>query len=366
MIYLLHIICSCEENKIYRGGFMEKICPVCNKSVEEEALVCPYCGYEFNTDEETKTEVLENSDNANTDINEENDDANTTTVKSGKVVRFVAAFLALLLIFFGGKFIWSNFGPGSVISVVTFNAEKAVGTYIDNIYGRYYTLKKGAEELKDERTSSSDASEGVSYDGTYESGFTEEYIQSVLVQQYIIDNNLTEEYDAYLKSNDLILDDYQGFASKKKITKEELDKIDQEYQYVQMGQSYTSTGFWKYDKRAEVIIIYDNEGTVLSTLAVKRQGLVADSGYMAGGAGFGKTFNAKFVGKDEEYGISETICTYNDGMCISTVVQGENEQKSYTAGTYKVKDGVIVFYLGNDTLRYRIVTGGLGFLVYTR
>lgn len=345
---------------------MEKICPVCNKTVEEEASVCPYCRFEFNTEAENEAEILENSDNAIAEISEEGSSTNTATVKSGKVVRFVAAFLALLLIFFGSKFIWSNFGPGSVISVVTFNAEKAVGTYTDNIYGRYYTLKKGADELKDKRLSDSDASEGVSYDGTYESGFTEEYIKSVLIQQYIIDNNLTEEYDAYLKANDLILDDYDGFASKKKITKEELDKIDQEYQYVQMGHSYTSTGFWKYDKRAEVIIIYDNEGTVLSTLAVKREGLVADSGYMAGGAGFGKTFNAKFVGKDEEYGISETICTYNDGMCISTVVQDESEQKSYTAGTYKVKDGVIVFHLGNDTLRYRIVTGGLGFLVYTR
>ena len=214
--------------------------------------------------------------------------------------------------------------------------------------------------------SSSDAEENVSYDGTYESGFTDEYINSVLIQQYIIDNNLTEEYDAYLKDNELILDDYKGFASKKKITKEELERIDQEYQYVQMGESYTQTGFWKYDKKAQAIIIYDGEGTHLSTLAVKREGLVADSGYMAGGAGFGKTFNARFVGKDEEYGISETITTYNDGMCISTVMQSGSEEESYTAGSYKIKDGVIVFYLGNDTLRYRIVTGGLGFLVYTR
>lgn len=357
-----------------------KICPLCNNAVNKEALVCPQCGASLAA-EETESKTVPSNEgtqdmhltNEETDISFEEYNAETAEnneelvpVKSGKVVRFTAFFLAVVLLFFAAKFLWSNFGPGCEISVVTFDAKDAIGTYTDSVYGRYYTFKSDAKELASSTATSSAEEEVLSYDGTYETGFTKEYINGVLVNQYIIDNNLSEEYDAYLKEKNLIIDDYNGFAKKKKISKDELDAIDQEYQYVQMGESYKSNGLWKYDDKAEAIYIYDSTGNLLGTFFVKREGLVADTGFMAGRTGFGKTFNSSFVGKNYEYGITETINTYNDGMCISVISQDDGTNPVYIAGNYKVKDNVIVFYLNDDVMRYRKVTGGLGFMVYTK
>ncbi|MBQ6894250.1 MAG: hypothetical protein IJN40_01995 [Clostridia bacterium] len=375
----------------------KKICPVCKIEVDEEIKICPECGASLEDEEiltsaddvvSQEAEEIEIGENdaeeviaEDTEEISEEDDAEDfedgqyadydeseeeATVKSGKLVRFVAFFLAVVVLFFGGKFLWSNFGPGSVISVVSFDKEDVVGTYKDALYGRYYTFKLDAKELETKEKSSSAESEAISYDGTYETGFTKEYINSVLVNQYVIDNNLLEEYEAYIKENELLVDDFNGFAKKKKITKEKLDAIDQEYQYVQMGNNYKTTGKWSYDDKAKLVILYDDAGNQISTLYVKREGLVADSGYMAGRTGFGKTFNAKYMSRNYEYGVTETISTYNDGMCVSTIVQDGGSEPVYTAGTYKLKDGVIVFNISGETLRYRKVTGGLGFMVYTK
>lgn len=354
----------------------KKICPVCGAEVSETHAVCQVCGASMeNIGEqeinkippEEKSYNLEAS--GKTDENEQtpivSDEENS--VKSGKLVRFVAFFLAVVVLFFGGKFLWSNFGPGSVISVVSFSSQDVIGTYKDSVYGRYYTFKADAKELNVKKADSSAGEEQISYDGTFETGFTKEYINSVLVNQYVIDNNLVEDYDAYITKKDLLVDDYNGYAKYKKITKEQLDKIDQEYQYVQMGNNYKTTGKWKYDDKAKYILLYDEMGNHISTLYVKREGLVADTGFMAGKTGFGKTFNSKFISKNYEYGITETINTYNDGMCISAVVQeGEAEKPSYSVGTYRVKDKMIMFDISGEKLRYRQVTGGLGFMVYTK
>jgi RNA polymerase subunit RPABC4/transcription elongation factor Spt4 len=374
----------------------KKICPVCKIEVDEEIKVCPECGASLEDEEilvsaddvvseeaeeieigeidaeeaivEDIEEISEEDDETFEDDEYDESDAENdeATVKSGKLVRFVAFFLAVVVLFFGGKFLWSNFGPGSVISVVSFDKEDAVGTYEDGLYGRYYTFKLDAKELETKGKPSSAESEEISYDGTYETGFTKEYINSVLVNQYVIDNNLLEEYESYIKENELLVDDFNGFAKNKKITKEQLDAIDQEYQYVQMGNNYKTTGKWSYDDKAKLIMLYDEAGNQISTLYVKREGLVADSGYMAGRSGFGKTFNAKYVSRNYEYGVTETISTYNDGMCVSTIVQDGGKEPVYTAGTYKLKDGIIVFNISGETLRYRKVTGGLGFMVYTK
>jgi len=350
----------------------KKICPLCNFKTDEELDVCPECGAMLKNAEETLkineeelNTVAQNSELLESE-NEGLSNEDEAAVKSGKLVRFVALFLALVVLFFGGKFLWSNFGPGSVISVVTFDTEDVVGTYSDPVYGRYYTFRLDAKELETNKTDSSAGEEQISFDGTYESGFTKEYINSVLVNQYVIDNNLVDEYDAYIKKRDLLVDDYNGFSKHKKITKEQLDAIDQEYQYVQMGNNYKTTGKWKYDRQNSVIVLYDEAGNEISALYVKREGLVADSGYMAGKSGFGKTFNSKYVSKNYEYGITETINTYNDGMCISSVVRDGETEPAYTVGTYKVKDGMIVLTISGETLRYRKVTGGLGFMVYTK
>ncbi len=354
----------------------KKICPVCNAEVDEACTVCQVCGASLeNSEEQEKTQIpheeasysLESSnqtsENEQTPIVSDEENA----VKSGKLVRFVAFFLAVVVLFFGGKFLWSNFGPGSVISVVSFDTQDVVGTYKDDVYGRYYTFKADVKELNVKKADSSAEEEQISYDGTFETGFTKEYINSVLVNQYVIDNNLVEDYDAYITKKDLLVDDYNGYAKYKKITKEQLDKIDQEYQYVQMGNNYKTTGKWKYDDKAKYVLLYDEMGNHISTLYVKREGLVADTGFMAGKTGFGKTFNSKFISKNYEYGITETINTYNDGMCISAVVQdGEAEKPSYAVGTYRVKDKMIMFDISGEKLRYRQVTGGLGFMVYTK
>ena len=350
----------------------KKICPLCNFETQDELELCPKCGGMLKDAEETlkineeelnpATQNIEQQEAKDENLSSEDEAA----VKSGKLVRFVAIFLALVVLFFGGKFLWSNFGPGSVISVVTFDEEDVVGTYSDSVYGRYYTFKLDAKELEPPKSDSAAGEEQLSFDGTYESGFTKEYIDSVLVNQYVIDNNLVDEYDAYIKEKDLLIDDYNGFSKHKKITKEQLDAIDQEYQYVQMGNNYKTTGKWKYDRQNNVIVLCDEAGNEISALYVRREGLVADSGYMAGKSGFGKTFNSKFVSKNYEYGITETISTYNDGMCISSIVRDGETEPAYSVGTYRVKDGMVVLTIGGETLRYRKVTGGLGFMVYTK
>ena len=352
----------------------KKICPVCSAEVDETLTVCQMCGASLeNTKEQEKTQIPPEEMSYSpespelTDKNEHNQTDEDNAVKSGKLVRFVAFFLAVVVLFFSSKFLWSNFGPGSVISVVSFSVDDVVGTYKDGVYGRYYTFKTGAKELDVKKADSTATEEQISYDGTYETGFTKEYIQSVLVNQYVIDNNLAEDYDAYIAEKDLLVDDYNGYAKNKKITKEQLDAIDQEYQYVQMGNNYKTTGKWKYDNKAKCVLLYDETGNHISTLYVKREGLVADTGFMAGRTGFGKTFNSKFISKDYEYGITETISTYNDGMCISAMLRdGEAEKPSYSVGTYRVKDKMIVFDINGEKIRYRQVTGGLGFMVYTK
>ncbi|MBO5743667.1 MAG: hypothetical protein J6R68_05230 [Clostridia bacterium] len=357
----------------------KKICPVCNAEVDETLTVCQVCGASLeNTEEQEKTQIpheeasysLESSNQTGENEQTQNETNEDNAVKSGKLVRFVAFFLTVVVLFFGGKFLWSNFGPGSVISVVTFGAQDVIGTYKDDVYGRYYTFKTDAKELNVKKADSSAGDEQISYDGTYETGFTKEYIESVLVNQYVIDNNLVEDYDKYITEKDLLVDDYNGYAKNKKITKEQLDKIDQEYQYVQMGNNYKTTGKWKYDNKAKYILLYDEMGNHISTLYVKREGLVADNGFMAGKTGFGKTFNSKFISKNYEYGITETISTYNDGMCISAILRdgdaAATEEPAYSVGTYRVKDKMIVFDISGEKLRYRQVTGGLGFMVYTK
>lgn len=350
----------------------KKICPLCNFETQDDLELCPKCGEMLKDAEETLkiNEEELNPVTQNIEQQEAQDetlsDEDETAVKSGKLVRFFALFLSLVVLFFGGKFLWSNFGPGSVISVVTFNTDDVSGTFSDSVYGRYYTFKSDVKELETKKSDSSANDEQLSFDGTYESGFTKEYINSVLVNQYVIDNNLVDEYDAYIKEKDLLVDDYNGFAKYKKITKEQLDAIDQEYQYVQMGNNYKTTGKWKFDPENNVIVLYDDAGNEISALYVKREGLVADSGYMAGKSGFGKTFNSKYISKNYEYGITETISTYNDGMCISAIVRDGETNPAYTVGTYRVKDGMIVLTIGEETLRYRKVTGGLGFMVYTK
>ena len=166
----------------------KKICPICNFETPDELEVCPKCGAMLKAEEETLkineelNPVLqdgvsqEDQEPGETEENPFTEDE--TAVKSGKLVRFFAVFLALIVLFFGGKFLWSNFGPGSVISVVTFDTEDVVGTYSDSVYGRYYTFKSDVKELETKKSDSSDSDEQLSFDGTYESGFTKEYINS--------------------------------------------------------------------------------------------------------------------------------------------------------------------------------------------
>ena len=67
------------------------------------------------------------------------------------------------------------------------------------------------------------------------------------------------------------------------VTKEKLDAIDQEYQYVQMGNNYKTTGKWSYDDKAKLVILYDDAGNQISTLYVKREGLGKTSTAMGSG-----------------------------------------------------------------------------------
>ena len=208
-----------------------KKCRECEFCTEDETLeICPECGKELVCEQgadcsadisvSNDTEVCEE---VSEDIEEVVDDTvydeeSPEEVKADKKVKIITAsvaFVLVLLIGFFGWYIW-NGKKASVPKDLEF--DEISGEYLNFDGFQYINFKSGETQKEvvianpsEDATADSDAAsdaqassdaakepvkELVTFDGTYESGYTVEYVQDILALEYIKRNNLNEEYSA--------------------------------------------------------------------------------------------------------------------------------------------------------------------------
>lgn len=301
-----------------------------------------------------------------TDNEEENESGNT---KANSVVKIICAAVAAVLAVVVAIFAWNSFFAGKIITL-GFDADDVEGTYADSLYGETLTFELNKGEIKIpaqgsdfmvDSSASSDAGDEtvLEYDGTFKTGFTEKYIQDILIQQYIISNNLTEKYQDYCKDNDLLVNDFKSFAIENNITLSQLDEIDKERGVSESIRGYSTTGYWKYNKDKKQINIYGEDGNIMGEFLVKRDGIIPVTSF------YEKDGN-KYTMKYEAYGVTEVISVDEDNKCSITVTESNSAEPRVKEGTYKTKDGLTLYQFDQDASVFKKVSGGIAMYVFEK
>lgn len=359
-----------------------RICPFCNKETEDDgALVCPECGMPLTSDENTL-----NTDDS-IPLAEQDEFCQQTDAEPDKKVRVIASVVAAIMVIAVVVFGWYMFSkyqkqnPKNNPELQHIYAEDLVFEDIDGIFadepsGMYFDFRPGKEKLEipDESVDSSASSDGISsdaayspetktimFDGTYESGFTEDYVKRVLVSIYINENGMLEEYEEYVRTKGVAGDDYLGYAEEKGISQDELDKIDRANGISLQGDSYKETGYWSFDGDNKEIKLYRRNGDEMASLKIVGGAIVDPTGYLKEDLSHK---NIKKYTYDVE-GYSETISFYTDGNYIAKTRYNEKDAQFY-AGEYKEDALSVVMHMNGEKMPYTKVRGGISFITYIR
>ena len=101
---------------------------------------------------------------------------------------------------------------------------------------------------------------------------------------------------------------------------------------------------------------------------MKKEGLVAESGFMAGKTKTGKPFDSTLTMRVEEYGVTQTLLTYKDG---NFVIKIEYDDESLgggesVAGTYEVNGNTFIMEANGQKLPYVILKDGIAAYIFTK
>ncbi len=350
----------------------EKKCPVCNEKIIDEASgVCPACGLSIQSGAST----VENDIDSEFHVQAPGfGDAENEPAKPGKKVRIITAAVAAVMVLVVALFGWYVYSEYREKDLEQGDIQ---GVFADVPSGMYFDFKAGEVEIEvpdysdDQSVDSAASSDGVqsspemktmTFDGTYESGFTKEYVQGVLVDIYIKENEMTEEYQEYLASKKLAADDYLGFAGEKGISQEELDEIDKLQGISRQGESYKENGYWNFDSENKAVEIYSMHGEKVIDLKIVGDAIVDPTGYLKQASRKFKT-PSRFIYEEEGY--SEEIILYGDGNFIAKSVY-EDSQTQYYAGTYKKDKMSVVLDMNGEKMPYTKVKGGISFITYKK
>lgn len=357
-------------------------CPFCNTETDDDSIaVCPECGSSFVCDESAlNTE-------GNIEIAVEDELCRETDLKPDKRVKVVASVVAVVMVIavaFFGWYMFSKYQKENPknnpalqhIYAQDLRLEDIDGLFADEPSGMYFDFRPGKEkiEIPDESADSSASSDGVSsdaayvpktktltFDGTYESGFTKEYVKRILVSIYINENGMLEEYEEYANNKNIVGQDYLGFAEEKGISQEELDEIDRANGVSLQGDSYKETGYWSYDEDNNEIKIYHSSGDEMASLKIVGGAIVDPTGYLR------EDLSHKGIKKYnyDADGYSETISFYSDGNYIAKTGYDQKDVQFY-AGEYKEDALSVVMEMNGEKMPYTKVKGGISFITYIR
>ncbi|MBR3933572.1 MAG: hypothetical protein IKJ68_06665 [Clostridia bacterium] len=364
-----------------------KECPVCGGALEAQAgedvqtqnsqiEVQEPVAQLAETPEETP-EVAVQADDTLEEILEE-------APKADKKVKIITACVAGVLVLALGIFGWYFFAGKDNVKDMAF--QDIEGLFHNQDDSNYFEFKieetkvdviledssaaSSAEAVSDSAASSDGAkapeqkTETVTFDGTYKSGYTLEYVQRILAQEYVMRNELSEEYQKYRKEKKLILDDYLGFVKGEKgVSQSELDAIDKEAQYSAQRLQYDQSGYWNYNEETKEVEIYDNTGKNLeSTLKISGDTLVNPEGFFTGKYAANKSRSVlKYSGE----GISEELILYEDGNFIIKL-EYEGQESQSVAGEYEANEEYVVLSINGQRVPHVKVKGGLASYAYAK
>lgn len=347
-------------------------CPFCNAKADgDKETVCPECGLSFASIENTMN-IYEN--------------APDSEAQPDKKVKVAAAMVAVVMVIAVALFGWymfskyqkDNFKNNPRLQQIyaeDLEFGDIDGFFADEPSGMYFDFRPGKQKLEvpDESVDSSASSDGVlsdgaaytpktiTFDGTYESGFTKDYVKRVLIDIYINENGMLEEYQEYLKENNIAYGGHIGFAKEKEISQEKLDEIDDINGISLQGDSYTESGYWKFDSENKEIDIYNTRGEEVAKLKIVGGAIVDPTGYLR------EDLSHKGIKKynyDAE-GYSETISFYPDGNYIAKTRYDEKNAQFY-AGEYREDALYAVMEMNGEEMPYTKVKGGISFITYTK
>ena len=106
----------------------------------------------------------------------------------------------------------------------------------------------------------------------------------------------------------------------------------------------------------------------METLLVKKEGLVAESGFMAGKTKTGKTFDSTLTMRVEEYGVTQTLLTYKDGNFVIKIEYDDDSanQGEPIAGTYEVNGNTLIMEASGQKIPYTILKDGIAAYIFTK
>jgi len=358
-------------------------CHVCGFVTDNNDEVCPSCGArlesiqeDIETNDMTKNNLLSEVDVSCEEqefSTENNDSAITQVPRTKKGVKIASLVMAIVMLMVGTLFWYVNYSPE--IYTAFFDIEDIDGKFSDDLYGMYYDFSYGDVEADVIVSSTSDASsnsdavlsktEKHTFDGSFTRGYTDEFIDEVIMGQYISQNQLSDEYNEYISQKDIVTDDFKGFIKSMDINIEKILSSDDAKSIRQEGESYKTPGYWDYDEAKKEISVYDENGIIMTTLIVKKEGLVDKYGYLEGKTKKNSKFNSKLSLRFEEYQVTQTMTTYDDGNLLIKMVY-DNGGENIINGTYKVKDGFFVLEMEDGTNLYKIISDGIADAVFTK
>ena len=395
-----------------------KKCPICRYATEDESVsICPICNADMEevneaaeakevqdsavaADEEAAAgaeaeAVAEGEAVADEEVPEdfvfvpddENEEGESEPSKSKK--GFIAAIAVLaVLIVAGAIYIGLSFFGGAstpkTIDVKSFTKENVSGLYTSELQGRYFefTIKDTEVQIPDENAASEAEEEVTSdaavasdakeenviteiHDGVFVSAFTDEYISSQCAAEYIRMNNLTSDFEAYVKENNIADDDYGAYIKAKKL-EDDVNAFDEEYDFTGYMQGNASNGTWKFENMT--VKLFDSTGAEMYDLAVTPYGLVNTNTYFKGDMKSGKTVSTTLecvlnditLNDGSKADITEYLTFYKDGNFIfKEIYSAEIEEESYSAGPYTIKDNTVTIELQGNKNKFLILDDGI-------
>jgi len=366
----------------------EKKCPLCGCDIEENVELCSDCQAKQEC-EQTVDEQIQTENVVSEEVQEaaESAQAASEAPKAKKGVVILCAVMAVILVLVAGGFYMHSNSWEKVIDVSSFGMDDLNGRYTCETAGAYIDFdateittdvvtQVPVEETADS-AAGSDASAASSaepqfvseertFDGSYTLGLTDEVINQVLIETYIGQNNLTEEYEAFLAENNIQGDGTKAYAELKGITQEDLDSMSGAEEIRKQAAEQGETGYWNYNEENKQIEIYGKYGSNVYNLIVHEGGLVSDRSFSRGKTKKDKPFNSHLVYENKDYGITNTIITYEDGNYVISQAYEGNPSSVTNGGSYVVKDGIMEINVNGNVVAYTILKDGIAGEVYTK
>ncbi len=374
-----------------------KNCPICNEEINGEALdSCPSCGAGLSGEdvipeaEEIAVQLAAEGEEAQPEAEGEEaqpEEAEAPSVKIKTAAACLAVILAISLL----AFCWHMYSKYKFVSLRTYtyvaaNRAKDLekkdiqGVFSDYVSGMYFNFIPGRikvdvpdasqADLASDSSAASDAEAAApvktvtkTFDGSLESGFTDDYVQRVLANIYISENGLTEEYGHYLDEKKSVLDDYLGFIDAKNIDRKKLDEIDKAQGISEQGMSYDQNGYWNYDDKTNEIIIFDDKGMEMAALMIAGDAIVDPTGYLRGDIYTDSLFDGSYTFSQDGY--TETVNIYRDGNYIVTSRYEGGDPQQFT-GSYKSDPTHLVLEAQGQKMTYTKIKGGISFITYKK